>query len=97
MTFGTSYAVIATLIGADIIRDEALNSLENLVLSFLTQLSGVLPSAYSQPQVPKLSERKIILHLANRSKESSEYVLIILYVFNLTHEPSLAVLSPLGR
>ncbi|RPD63922.1 DNA topoisomerase IV alpha subunit [Lentinus tigrinus ALCF2SS1-6] len=45
---------------------------EDLVLSFLTQLSEALPSAYSQSDVKKGSGKKVILRLADRTKEYSD-------------------------
>lgn len=51
---------------------------EDLVLSFLTQLSEALPDAYSQSDgdPKKGSGKKVVLRLADRTKEySEEYVM----------------------
>ena len=52
--------------------DVALQGLEDLVLSFLSQLSDALPDAYSQSNVGKGSGSKIVLRIADRTKESSD-------------------------
>ncbi|KAI0743783.1 Spo11/DNA topoisomerase VI subunit A [Daedaleopsis nitida] len=53
-------------------RDVALQSLEDLVLSFISQLSDALPDAYSRSNVGKGSGSKIMLRIADRTRESSD-------------------------
>ncbi|RDX44832.1 topoisomerase acting in meiosis [Lentinus brumalis] len=58
----------------NLVWDEALENVEDLVLSFLTQLSEALPDAYSHSDVDlrTASGKKVVLRLADRTKEYCE-------------------------
>ena len=49
--------------------DEALECVEELVLSFLTRLSDAMPDAYSHLESKKGPGRKVSLQVADRSKQ----------------------------
>ncbi|KAI8993791.1 Spo11/DNA topoisomerase VI subunit A [Trametes punicea] len=51
------------------IRDEALRCIEELVLSFLTQLVDAVPHPYSGDSTKEVKCKKIVLQLADRRKE----------------------------
>ncbi|KAI0371147.1 DNA topoisomerase IV, alpha subunit [Pilatotrama ljubarskyi] len=56
----------------DMGSDEALHSLEDLVLSFLTQIADALPDAYIPPASKKVASKKIVLQLADRRKKYAD-------------------------